>query len=58
MTKLSVLSLRWWCFAGSSLLAAAGDSAALPRPVADQTVPSYDMKAQSALDLELMQKKS
>lgn len=57
MTKLLVLSLRLLFFAGFSLLAAAGDSAALARPIADQTAPSYDMKAQSALDLEMMQKK-
>jgi uncharacterized damage-inducible protein DinB len=49
--------LRLLFFAGFSLLAAASDSAALARPLADQTAPSDEMKAQSALDLEMMQKK-
>lgn len=56
MTNLLVVSLRLLFFAGGSLLAAGGDSA-LPRPIADHTAPSYDMKAQSALDLEMMQEK-
>jgi uncharacterized damage-inducible protein DinB len=43
--------------AGLSLIAPTGDCAPGAAPPADKTAPSYDMKAQSALDLQMLEKK-
>jgi uncharacterized damage-inducible protein DinB len=55
--KLLVISLGLLFLVGISTTLAAGDCAARPAPGVDKTAPSYDMKAQSALDLEVLQKK-
>lgn len=57
MKKLLIISIGLLFLAGFSSTLAAGNCAAPPAPGVDKTPPSYDMKAQSALDLEQLQKK-
>jgi uncharacterized damage-inducible protein DinB len=55
--KLLHISLGLLFLAGICSTFAASMSAARPAPGVDKTAPSYDMKAQAALDLEQLQKK-
>jgi uncharacterized damage-inducible protein DinB len=55
--KLRIISLGLLFLAVFSLTAGVGDCAARAASGVDKTAPSYDMKAQSALDLETLQKK-
>lgn len=54
MRKVLVLILMMACLGASSIIASAAQNADTG---ADHTAPSYDMKAQSLLDLETMNKK-
>ena len=56
MKKLLAISLGMLLLAGFAVFAPAGYGATLAAS-ADKTAPSYDMKAQSALDLQDLQKK-
>jgi uncharacterized damage-inducible protein DinB len=55
--KLLAISLGVLLFAGSTVFARAAHGAAQAASSADKTAPSYDMKAQAALDLQDLQKK-
>jgi len=55
--KLLAISLGTLLLAGLAVLAPAGYGATQAASSADKTTPSYDMKAQAALDLQDLQKK-
>jgi uncharacterized damage-inducible protein DinB len=55
--KLLLFSMGLLFLAGFVATALASHGARQPAPTADKTAPSYDMKAQAAMDLEMLQKK-